>query len=178
MWITRTRCTRFLTQFDIKMSHFGAQKSFCQNIQYCQLCLLIVPYRCAKFQKYLYSGFLEEGVQGLEPYMGYVCPLFGEKKSFSKYLFAKYLFYLLIVTNHCTKSHKTILRVHCKYKSYKLLGSIWVKNAPCWGQKDFFHNIYFHLCLFKVLNHWRKVPKKSLEWIQKTRCTRFWVHFY
>ena len=30
---------------------FGGQKIFFENTQYCQLCLLIVPYHCAKFQK-------------------------------------------------------------------------------------------------------------------------------
>ena len=52
MSITRTRRARFLVLFDIKLSHFGVKKSFFQNIQYCQLCLLIVLYCCAKFQKY------------------------------------------------------------------------------------------------------------------------------
>lgn len=40
----------------IRMSHFAAEKKFCQKIQYCRLCLLLIPYQCAKLVEQIWRA--------------------------------------------------------------------------------------------------------------------------
>ena len=121
------------------MSHLAAEKTFCQKIQYCRLCLLLVPYQCAKLMEYIWRAdvrVLQASSEISEKFL--MC--------IPRTKYARILPQFRITKSHfgtkrkefCTISGKQTLRVDFLKTVLEILNSIWGKNAPCWSQKEFF----------------------------------------
>ena len=72
-------CSSFLV-YHFKNVSFWGQKKFVQNIDYCHLCLLIIPHHCA-IKKYIYS-LDSENIQGCWSSLGWTCSILRPKRVF------------------------------------------------------------------------------------------------